>query len=205
MTQTASSPPAAPTRITYEQFLEHSDEDVLAEWVDGEVIEMTVDERHDDIGGFLYALLRYYSDEHGSGRLFQEPFQMKTAPDLPGRSPDIFFLSAANMGRLRRKHVEGPADLVIEIIGPESVERDRGTKYVEYERGGVGEYWIVDPIHKRAEFHVRGTDDLFHEVAADSEGWYQSVILAGLRVNVNWLWQEPLPPLRAVLTEVGAI
>ena len=46
--------------------------------------------------------------------------------------------------------MNGAADICIEVISPESVIRDRGEKFEEYERGGVGEYWIFDYLRARS-------------------------------------------------------
>ena len=43
---------------------------------------------------------------------------MKTGPDLPGRAPDILFTSNARIKRLKKSHLDGPADLAVEIISP---------------------------------------------------------------------------------------
>jgi Uma2 family endonuclease len=77
---------------------------------------------------------------------------MKTGPGLPGRAPDVCFLSSANLHRLKKNHIDGPADLVVEIVSLESIERDYVTKFAEYAQGGLGEYWIADPLQQTARF-----------------------------------------------------
>jgi len=186
-------------KLTYEEFLARCDERNAAEWVDGEVIYLTVSEQHDDIGGFLYSILRFWAERNGSGRVYQEPFQMKTGPDLPGRAPDVFYLKTEHFDRKRRLHLEGPADLVIEVISPDSIGRDRGEKFVEYEAGGVQEYWIIDPLRKQADFYLRAEDGYYHAAPVNSNGLYHSTVLQGLWVDVAWFWSDPLPSLMSVL------
>lgn len=41
--------------------------------------------------------------------------------------------------------MDGTPDLIVEVTSPESLARDRGEKYVEYEAAGVREYWLIDP------------------------------------------------------------
>ena len=36
-------------------------------------------------------------------------------------------------------------------------------------------------------------------------GIFHSEVLAGLWIKVDWLWQEPLPPLMSVLKEWGLV
>jgi len=198
--------PSLPAKMTYEEFLEWADEDTLAEWVDGEVIMLSpASDWHQDIGNFLSALLRFYVEAHELGKVIVAPFQMKTGLNLPGREPDIIFIARENLGRLKETHIDGPADLVVEIISPSSRARDRGDKFYEYEQGGVREYWLIDPLRKQAEFYRLGSDGIYRLVSVGEDGIFRSEVLSGLWLNVSWLWQEPLPPLLSVLKEWGLV
>src|SRR5688572_7038060 len=97
-------------KMTYEQFLEWDFESPHVEWVNGEVVMMApVSNEHQDVRGFLYALFKHFIEQHDLGRLLDDPFQMKTGTDLPGRAPDIQFISNRNLGRLKKNHLESPA------------------------------------------------------------------------------------------------
>ena len=151
----APEPPAKPKKMTYEEFLAWADEDTLAEWVNGEVVmHSPASNEHQDISGFLGALLRLFVEERKLGIVRSAPFQMK----LPGsgREPDLLFVAARHVDRLRRTYLDGPADLVVEVLSPESAGRDRGEKFYEYARGGVPEYWLIDPDAQWAEFYRLG-------------------------------------------------
>ncbi len=198
--------PAGPDRpdaaVSYEEFLATSDEDTRAEWVDGEVIAMgPASLEHQDLADFLTALLRHFAEARELGMVCSAPFQMKTGPDLPGREPDILFVARPHLDRLRETHLAGPADLVVEIVSPDSGARDRGEKFYEYERGGVAEYWLLDPIREQAEFYRLGEDGLFHPLAVGDDGVLRSSVLPGCWLRVEWLWQDPLPRLLTVLRE----
>lgn len=41
--------------------------------------------------------------------------------------------------------IEGPPDLVGEVVSPSTATRDRGIKLGRYRLHGVAEYWVVDP------------------------------------------------------------
>ena len=203
--QPATSPASSmPTKMTYKEFLAWADEDTLAEWVNNEVILLAPASRgHQDLMSFLTALLRHFVEDHQLGVVWSAPFQMKTGPDLPGREPDILFVAREHLERLEDTYLNGPADLVVEIISPDSRARDRGEKFYEYEEGDVREYWLIDPLRKQAEFYHLGEDGIYHPVPVRDDGIFRSVVLDGLWLKVEWLWQEPLPSLLSVLRAWG--
>ena len=187
-------------KMTYEQFLRTVPEDVHAEWVDGEVVPMTpVSRDHNELSVFLLALLQHYVEAQNLGKIFCEPFQMKTGPGLPGRSPDLLFVSKKKLSQLKKNYLQGAADLVIEIISPDSRARDRGEKFYEYEQGGVREYWLIDPVRKQVEFYELGKNGIYRLMNVGEDGIFRSQVLKGLWLQVSWLWQSPLPLLMTVL------
>ncbi len=189
-------------RMTYEEFLDWADEDTLAEWVDGKVEMMSpASARHQDLALFLGRLLGEYAEERGAGKALIAPFQMKLDSIRRGREPDLIFITEEHLPRLQTNLLDGPADLAIEIISPESVVRDRGVKFIEYEAGGVREYWTLDPEARRADFFVLDAEGRYGRTAPDAEGRYESAVLPGFWINIGWLWQTPLPPVRQVRRE----
>jgi Uma2 family endonuclease len=189
--------------MSYRQFLEAAHEANHVEWINGEVVEMPpIGEDHDRLDAFLIRLLGEFLEHFAIGELRHEPFNMRTGPSLPGRSPDVLFVAKKNLRRLRKTHLAGPADLAIEIVSPGSRAIDRGDKYFEYEKGGVGEYWILDPQRKRAEFYQRDREGLYRLVPADDAGVYRSRAMKGLWVREKWLWY-PFPTLATVRREWG--
>lgn len=197
----------APSKLSFEGFLEWLDEDTWAEWVDGEVIMLSpASERHQDIRGFLEAILTIYAQERGLGRVLGAPFLMRLSEEMRrGREPDLLFVAKENLGRLKRTYLDGPADLVVEIVSPESRLRDRGEKFAEYEMGGVKEYWLIDPEERRADFYVLGADGRYMRRLPDAQGIFRSEVIGGLWMRTDWLWQEPLPPVLEMLRELKLI
>ena len=188
--------------MSYEEFLNWPGDNHHVEWVNGRMVFMSpVTEPHENIRGFVYSLIKHFVEAHRLGRVYSEPFQMKTGPDLPGRAPDVFFVATANLERVKRLNLEGPADLVVEIISPGSRATDRGDKFYEYEQGGVPEYWLLDPERQQAEFYLRGEEGIYRLVPLGGDGIYRSQVLTGLWLKVAWLWQPLPPPLMDVLKE----
>jgi Uma2 family endonuclease len=198
--------PAGSATIPYEQFLEWDGENQHVEWVNGKVVEMApVGDLEQDLKGFLLSVIRPFVNYYDLGRVRDDPFQMKTGPKLPGRAPDIMFISKGNLSRLRKSHLDGPADLVVEISAPGSRRVDRHDKLAEYEQGGVKEYWLLDAQLRRAEFYHRGADGAFHLLPVNADGAFHSIVIPGLWIRVDWLWQKPLPLEITVLKEWGLV
>jgi len=207
-TQTPTPPvtPTPPLRMTFEEFLAWTDEHTFAEWVDGEVIVMSpVSVTHQDIADFLAALLRLFSEAKGLGRVLTAPFLMKLDIRPSGREPDIVFVAGEHADRLKRVFLDGPADVAVEVISPDSQTRDRGDKFYEYEKAGVREYWLIDPARKQAEFYRLGSNGIYSAATIGDDGIYHSQVIEGLWLKVDWLWQDPLPTLMSVLKEWGLV
>lgn len=64
--------------------------------------------------------------------------------------PDVVFISKERLGIIQEQ-IMGAADLVAEVISPESRRRDRIDKRDLYEQHGVREYWLIDPEAKTVE------------------------------------------------------
>src|SRR5688572_29014682 len=187
--------------MSFEEFLDWVDEETWAEWVDGRVELLSpVDDVHESLSGWLYALCRAYVEAKGLGRILGAPYLIHLPTRPSGREPDMIFLKSENLGRIRGGYMEGPADVLVEVVSPESVKRDREIKYSEYEKAGIGEYWLLDPIRKQAQFFQLG-DDGFYRPMPLNNGIFHSREIEGLWLRESWLWQEPLPMLLTILRE----
>jgi hypothetical protein len=149
-------------------------------------------------------LLNSFIGFFGFGKLLIAPLEVKLWPGGPSREPDIVFIKRENLSKITEQKVEGAPDLVVEIISPGSVSTDRVTKFGEYERAGVREYWIIDPRphQQQADFFILGEDGLYHDRPVDEVGIYHAVIIPDFWLNLAWLWQEPLPNPQLALAEL---
>jgi Uma2 family endonuclease len=194
-----------PQKLSYEEFLS-AYEGVRAEWVDGEVVLVPpASYYHQELVSFLTAVLRVYVETRDLGWVCNAPFQMRLSQIPRGREPDILFVRKERMDLVQSTYLNGPADLVIEITSPESLLRDRGEKFAEYELAGVPEYWLLDPDRKRADFYELGSDGRYRLATLDEEGMYHSQVVQGFWLKVVWLWQDPLPKVLEVVKELGII
>ena len=195
-----------PLRMSYEEYKHTEFEGGLTEWVDGEVIfHMPPKDEHQNVVEFLIELLGPFVRLFKLGKMRVAPFSMRISADGPAREPDLFFLAADHLDRLAETELNGAADLAIEVISDESVGRDRGDKFYEYQEGGVREYWIIDPRPRkqRADFYVLDDNGMFQPIPIAANGIYRSSVLPNFWLNVNWLWAANPNPLTALGQIVG--
>ena len=68
--------------------------------------------------------------------------------------PDVLAYIAGGQTWRSKRGIEGPPDLVIEVLSPSNRRHDVLTKRSLYARGGVREYWIVDPEARSIEILI---------------------------------------------------
>lgn len=189
-------------KLTFEEFLDWCDEDTRAEWINGRVVILSPDNvPHNRIDLFLVSVLGIYIQTHKLGEIFNNVL-MRLQATTSARLPDLMFISKARAEQLRHTYMDGAADLAVEIISPESVDRDKSDKFSEYQIAGVREYWIIDPINRMAEFYELGSDRRYYPVPL-CDGAFRSTVVPGFWLKPNWLWQDPLPDTLDVLRELG--
>jgi Uma2 family endonuclease len=196
----------APQRtMTYEEFRAWATEEVRAEWVDGEVIELIPPSlRHQALLMFLSTLINIYVLERNLGLVLSAPFEVKLRGGRSYREPDLIFVATDHLDRFDDQRLDGPADLVIEIISADSVTRDRRDKLAEYAASGIPEYWIVDPRPDNPVLtgHSLRDDGYYRTIPADNAGRLFSTVLPGFYLHPRWLSVDPLPNPLALLAEI---
>ncbi len=81
--------------------------------------------------------------------------------------PDIIFISNKNKDIIKKRGIDGPPDLVIEILSPSNEYYDIKIKKEVYERRGVIEYIIIDTETKSVEiFRRTGSGNLKTKAAS---------------------------------------
>ena len=187
--------------MTFEEFLGWEGEHQFVEWVEGDAqVRMCADVVHQRTLGFLIGLLSLYVERHQLGEILFVPFVMRLPLRPSGRVPDLMYIANNNLSLLRYNYLDGAADLAVEIVSDESTKRDYVDKKAEYAQNGVREYWCIDPDRQTVLFCQLTNEGTYREVML-SEGRNDSTAIEGFWLQVEWLWQEPLP-LQEAMTEL---
>ena len=93
-------------------------------------------------------------------KAYPSPFDVRlfdTDKDRPEDSETVLqpdLIVVCDKSKVDRYGVHGAPDLVIEILSPSTQERDWREKYALYQKAGVREYWICDPVGRFVAVHI---------------------------------------------------
>ncbi len=160
-----------------------------AELIDGELyLSPARRVPHQWAVGNLYALLAPFAHSRKLGKVYLAPFDVHL-PSGDIVEPDILFVAWGNLG-IVQDWVRGVPDLVVEVLSPDGIERDRFVKRDLYASNGVREYWIVDPEAKAIEVFV------LRDGGYDASGYFEiddilvSPLLPELKLPVAGVFAE---------------
>ncbi len=177
--------------FTYDDFCALVPDGQKADLIDG-VIYMASPHsiEANDLFLWLATVMRLYVRRKKFGKVYGSRVACRL-DDKNAPEPDVLFVAERNRDRLKRGGVEGPPDLAIEIVSPESVERDYEKKRRQYQRFKIPEYWIIDEYERKVTLLRLDARGKYREVAP-RKGLFHSQVLKGFWLDPNWLWQDPL-------------
>jgi Uma2 family endonuclease len=107
--------------------------------------------------------------------------KVRLVPAASGKGPDRF------------SALDGPVDLVVEIVSDGSVGKDNRRLPRSYARAGIPELWTVDARGKDLQFRIYTLQDgAYSTIEPDSEGWVRSPQL-GLDFRLLRRRADPAP------------
>jgi Uma2 family endonuclease len=101
--------------------------------------------------------------------------------------PDVLYVAKDRRGIIGDR-VNGPPDLVVEVLSAGAERRDRVQKLDLYAQYGVPEFWIVDPRAQNIEFLL--LDQGRYVVNQAAAGRYQSPRLSEVEIELADFWRD---------------
>ena len=138
----------------------------------------------------LTTYLMLFVMQHDLGIVLNAPFEVHLSEASRPLQPDVLFVRRENQPAAGEQYFAGAPDLVVEVISPGSIQRDRYAKFDAYEKAGVAEYWLVDPKTRAVEVYTlaRGEYALLGQFT-DAE-IIQSNVLSGLAIVTHTLFNR---------------
>ena len=135
----------AAKKLTWDDIKDWPEDAGRTEIVDGElVMSPTPATRHQKICTRLGIQLGSYIERHNLGLFLSSPMHVILAPHLH-YEPDLCFIRKQRETIVKEKFIDGPPDLIIEVISESNRTHDTVVKFQNYAQHGVAEYWLVDP------------------------------------------------------------
>lgn len=178
-----------PGTLTYEDYCALPDDGLRYEVIEGFLFSEPSPWRpHQQVAANLLMVLRSHVRERDLGEVYIAPFDVI----LDRRTvvvPDLVFVSRERAGIVTDRAVEGPPDLIVEIISPGSVRRDRVAKLNAYARRGVRHYWLIEPQARTLEALelVEGAYRLMASVGGDED--FRPGLFPDLMIPLSELWR----------------
>ncbi len=122
------------------------------------------------------------------GKVFAAPLEIYLDNGVIPQ-PDVMWLAPNSKCIIDEKRLVGPPDLVVEIFSPGSVLYDRSDKFDIYERYGVGEYWMIDPIEEYVEVYTRKDNHFVRQGIYGSGKQFNSPILNGAAIIIDKIFE----------------
>jgi len=184
--------PETSTKLTYDDYVLMPDDGRRHEIIDGEhYVTLSPVTKHQLVSRNLEYLLIDFLRGHPLGEIFDAPYDVVFS-ETDVVQPDIVYVSNDRKGIITEKNIRGVPDLVVEILSESTRKTDEITKRKLYERFGVVEYWIADPVldtikvYRRRETSFERIADLSLE-AGDS---LSTPLLPGFEVPLTRIFDS---------------
>lgn len=171
--------------VTYTEYRAlDTDDHFLYELINGELVQKSAPSpEHQRILRNLAFKVHQFVVANKLGEVLFAPVDV-FIDDNNAPQPDLMFIAAKNAHFITNDGVFGAPDLVVEIISPSSITRDRVEKQRLYHRFGIAEYWIVDPQNKSIEVYTHTSSGYEVHAFAAGKGKVISKVLTGLEVSL---------------------
>ena len=177
--------------------------EVRAEWVEGEVIVMApTNFEYQDICGWLYKLLSLYVERNELGVAVLDVWTRLAKPRKQLRAPDVLFISKSRLDITATGKIDGPPDLIMEVVSHDSESRDWREKFYDYQGAGVREYWVIDPASHTQETYFLSSTGTYRRIE-EIDDRIASAVVPGFYIKPEWIWRTPRAKVLELLPELG--
>ncbi|MCW3490673.1 Uma2 family endonuclease [Dethiobacter alkaliphilus] len=134
-------------------------------------------------------LFNYFTQYDPDGVVSVAPVDIKLSETVV-LQPDLAFVSGHKQHMITENCIAGPPDIVIEIISPTSVRRDRIDKFNLYQRYSIQHYWLVDVVEELVEVYSLNSEGLYIRTGAAATGDLSIPGFADLTVKLDTMWEK---------------
>jgi Uma2 family endonuclease len=177
------------TKMTAAEFFKLPETNTPEELIDGElIVSPSPVPKHQKGIGKTYLLLSALQKIIG-GEAYLSPIDVFLDDEnIP--QPDVLWIAPDGKCKVGDKYLIGAPDLIVEVLSPGTEKRDRGTKFLLYEKFGVREYWLIQPVEEYVEIFVL-ENGVFKRLGLFEPGqMFVSPVLSGQMIEVKALFED---------------
>jgi Uma2 family endonuclease len=185
--QTRSGP-----KLTYEDYARMPDDGRWHEIIGGQhVVSPAPGVAHQVVLRELAVRFRRLS-ESGKAEVQFAPIDVRLS-EFDIVRPDLVAIATEHSDRFSEVMLDGPPDLAVEVLSPDTKHLDLGRKLALYQSAGVPEYWVLDPETRTLRQFARAgagyVTNIFCDVTVPSS------VFPGFGLDLTTLWDaEPDVP-----------
>ena len=185
--------------ISEEQFWQVANEDANFELIDGVlVIHSPASTEHEQIFHYLSQLISIFIDEPKRGQVLGSRLVMRLSEKW-NPEPDLMVILPENYSRIASTKINGPADIVVEILSDATRELDLNKKIPQYLTSGVKEIWVIDPSERAVSIYSQSSRRTYNNPESDTE--IQSEIIKDIKIIEKWIWHRTSFPAVKIIKE----
>lgn len=164
------------------------------EIINGEMIQKSAPAPiHQEVSRNLLFVLETYNRQHKKGSIFYAPIDVYL-DEYNKPQPDLVFVTNEKKAIITNDGIMGIPDVIIEIISPTSIIRDRVEKKNLYEKMSVPEFWLIDPQYEAIEIYkLHNNRYELLSAATTLEGELKSALFEGLAINLTDIFSVMMP------------
>lgn len=161
----------------------------IYELFEGEIMKRAAPSlMHQAVSRELLTEMTIFLRKNPIGSIFSAPVDLNL-DEYNGFQPDLAFISNERSFLIEDgDYIHGAPDMVVEIISPGSIKKDRVIKKDLCERFAIREYWLVDPLNKSIEIYTMQADKYVLHDLQEIRSKISSTVLTGFELDLTHIF-----------------
>ena len=141
--------------------------------------------RHQRLLGYLHIELGLFLRKNPNGIVTIAPRDVKFNEQTTYQ-PDILYISKDRLKINTKAFVDGPPDYIAEVLSKGTISIDVRKKFIDYEKYGVKEYWIMNPDDVYSSEYYYLLDGQYEQFEPENNV-VKSKVIEGFEINLEEL------------------
>lgn len=164
----------------FNYWLRLPDDSKVVEIINGEIIMTPGTSPHSKTIAIISSAVLTHTRDNHLGDVYNAALALMIRRDFMPE-PDVIFVHKDRAGIVKHEWIDGPPDLVVEVLSPSTEHRDRGVKFDEYATFGVAELWLADTEKKTIEVYANADHEFRLVGTFSGRQRVRSLVLPGLK------------------------